>query len=323
MKSILSIASLLFAVFAGLIIAGWPSAVEPMQHAQVLPDDLDSYLMDSESVFDDIVAGAEKKIIWVDSTKQKTPLSIVYLHGFSATRQETAPLSDSLARRWGANLYYARLAGHGRGDDAMGEPTVDDWFADTAEAIEIGRRIGERVVVIGTSTGGTLATWLAAQDEHEESLAGVVLISPNYWPRATGVGLLLWPYGALIGKAVQGEYVEWEPQNEGHGTYWTNRYPVSAAVEMMRLVSYVNDIDLNTVDVPVLVIYSPNDGVVDPTYITAAYDEFGASSKQIIPVEQAESHNNHVLAGEILSPGDTGRLIQYIDTFFKDLQPAM
>jgi hypothetical protein len=39
------------------------------------------------------VPGAEKKIIWAGEAAQKTPLSIVYLHGFSATRQERAPQS--------------------------------------------------------------------------------------------------------------------------------------------------------------------------------------------------------------------------------------
>lgn len=79
-----------------------------------LPKDIDHYLAQSEAQFHDIVPGAEKIIIWANATKTKTPLSIVYLHGFSATRQETSPLSDKLAAQLGANVYYTRLSGHGR-----------------------------------------------------------------------------------------------------------------------------------------------------------------------------------------------------------------
>ncbi|MDD4273595.1 MAG: hypothetical protein PHG14_07705 [Desulfobacter postgatei] len=38
----------------------------------------------------------------------------VYIHGFSATRKETAPLSDLVAKTLNANLFYTRLSGHGR-----------------------------------------------------------------------------------------------------------------------------------------------------------------------------------------------------------------
>jgi esterase/lipase len=136
-------------------------------------------------------------------------------------------------------------------------------------------------------------------------------------PRAEMIGLLLWPYGEMIGKAVEGDYVEWEPSNEGHGTYWTNRYPVGAVVEMMRLLKHVNGHDFSQMDVPVQVIYSPNDQVVDPEYIVNTYETMGSPRKAIIPLEDVESENNHVLAGDILSPGDTERVINYIDSFVR------
>ena len=307
------LASLLIAV---LLLAGRPASIDPVSERSSLPGDLDVFLEESESVFGDLVPGTSKVIYWADSSKQKTPLSVVYLHGFSASRQETAPVSDSLAKRWGANLFYARLTGHGRSSDAMGEATADDWLADAAEALTIGKRLGERVVVIGTSTGATLATWLGMQQD-ADAIEALILISPNYWPRAEMVGLLLWPYGEMIGKAVEGDYVEWEPANEDHGKYWTNKYPVGAVVEMMRLLRYVNDMDLSVMNVPVQVIYSPDDQVVDPQYITMTFDEIGSSQKEILPLEEIEAENNHVLAGDILSPSDTKRVIDHIDEFVR------
>ena len=302
------------------LLAGRPSTVEPPADTTSLPENLDGYLEESEAQFSDIIPETNKVIIWADSLKKRTPLSVVYLHGFSATRQETAPVSDSLASRWGANLFYTRLAGHGRSDDAMGEATADDWLEDATEALEIGRRLGDKIVLVGTSTGGTLATWLAAQPEANDLIEAVVLISPNFWPRAEGVGMLLWPYGELLGKAVEGDYVEWEGVNEGHARFWTNRYPIGAAVEMMRLVNFVNDLDLSAIEVPVLVVYSPEDQVVDPEYIRASFEEIGSIDKHIIALEEIEADNNHVLAGSILSPSDTKRVIDHIDEYVKKLE---
>jgi hypothetical protein len=62
----------------------------------------------------------------------------------------------------GANLYFARLKGHGRSGDAMLEGSVQGWIDDFAEAVAIGRRLGERVVIMATSTGASLATSAAA-----------------------------------------------------------------------------------------------------------------------------------------------------------------
>ena len=312
----LPIIAIILVVVTSVLLAGRPASIDDVSVDFPLPDDLDTYLSASEAQYTDIVPGTEKVIFWADSSKRKTDISVVYLHGFSATRQETAPVSDSLAARLGANLFYTRLSGHGRSSEAMGEASADDWLNDAVEALEIGKRLGDRVVVIGTSTGGTLATWLAAQPMAKD-IESIVLISPNYWPRAEMVGLLLWPYGEMLGKAVEGDYVEWEPSNEAHGTYWTNRYPVGAVVELMRLLKHVNKLDFASMKVPVLVIYSPDDQVVDPEYITMTFDEIGSSRKMIIPLEDVESESNHVLAGSILSPGDTKRVTDFIYTFVR------
>ncbi len=314
--SSLAVAGSLLAV---LIFSGRRKPVDTEIHEKVFTERLEEELAASEARFADIIPGTEKTIVWADSSQEKTPYSIVYIHGFSATRQETAPLSDNLSQKWGANLFYTRLSGHGRSDgQAMGEPTVNDWLNDADEALEVGKQIGEKVIVIGTSTGGTLATWLASKYGAEE-IAGVVLISPNFWVQAPGAGAMLWPWGKQILHMVQGESYEWEPFNDGHAQYWTNKYPSAALVEMMMLLDYVNNLDFESIDVPALFVYSPNDQVVVPAEIEAAYDRFGSPVKQIEAIDSVEDRNNHVLAGEILSPGSTDQIAEIIDDFIKSL----
>ena len=301
-----------------VFLAGPRVAVDTDLVALDLPDDLDSYLAESEAQFSDIVPNTEKTIIWAGEPGQKTEISVVYLHGFSATRQETAPLSDHLAAELGANLFYTRFAGHGRSGEAMAEATVNAWLNDSWEAYQIGQQLGEKVLVIGVSTGGTAATWLASQPDTDNLLA-TVLISPNFGPNDPTSEILTWPWAEQIANALIGPERSWEPANEGHAQYWTERYPTRAILPMMGLVKLARGGNLAGLSSPVLVIYSPNDTVVSSTRTQEIFEQLGATPKEIIEITDAQDESSHVLAGDILAPDDTARVKRYILDFVEAL----
>jgi len=58
-----------------------------------------------------LVPDTESRIVWANG-EARTPWAVVTLHGFSATRQETAPLAETVASLLNANLYEVRLTGH-------------------------------------------------------------------------------------------------------------------------------------------------------------------------------------------------------------------
>ncbi|MDO8947883.1 MAG: hypothetical protein Q7U88_12110 [Desulfocapsaceae bacterium] len=124
-----------------------------------LPPDLDTYLARRESTHEDIMPGTEKKIVSVHTLGKQTPLSIVYVHGFSASRQDTAPLAAEIAAQLHANLYSTRLRGHVRGGEAMLDGSVNGWVNDIHEAVEINREAlgtsdGNYVDLYGRDSGG-------------------------------------------------------------------------------------------------------------------------------------------------------------------------
>lgn len=283
-----------------------------------LEPDLVTYLATSEARYPDIVPGTEKRILWADSASPRvTSLAVVYLHGFSATRQETRPLTERTARALGANAFLTRLRGHGRPGDALAEVTMNDWIRDAAEAIEIGRRLGRRVVLVGVSTGATLAVWAAAQDRWREDLAALVLISPNFRPADPAAAILTWPWGGAIARLAVGRYREWEPVNEEQARYWTTRYPTEALLPMAALVKTVRSLDLERLETPTLVVYSPEDRVVSVDAIRQAIGRLGGVPTESYLVSEPEDPAGHVLAGDILSPGSTdtvvGAIVEFVE----------
>ncbi|MDY6943809.1 MAG: alpha/beta fold hydrolase [Pseudomonadota bacterium] len=280
-----------------------------------LPDDLDAYLTDSESRFDDILPGVEKTIVWAGERGVKSEFSLVYFHGFSATRQEIAPLCDRLAAELGANLYYPRLPGHGRSAEAMGQSGVNDWLNAGHEALEIGRQMGERVILIGTSTGATLATWLAA-NVPEPQLAALVLLSPNFRPANRAASWVLLPWGQHLAEWAIGPTRSWEPQNDRQARLWHTTYPTRALSAMMGLVRVTVKSDLHRIQTPTLVVYSPRDQVVSPQAIESTFQRMGPS-KKLVPFHDSADRTQHVLAGDIISPTSTDALLALMMDFLQ------
>jgi len=275
---------------------------------------LDVELARSEAEFSDIIPGAEKKIIWFDTVNTKTLFSIIYLHGFSASRQEVSPLTENLAKKLGANLFLTRLTGHGQTPEAMAGITAENLLVDALDAFEIGKKIGERVIVVGMSTGATLATWLAAC--HQSALlAGVVLLSPNYGLASPKSNLLLKPMARYWLPLIVGRTYQFEPDNALQEKFWSWRYPTVALIPLMALVKRVTDLAFDKLTTPVLVLYSEEDKVVDVPKIRFVYDKIGAKNKQIHVITGTQGTTHHVLAGDILSPATTKKVESHILSF--------
>jgi alpha-beta hydrolase superfamily lysophospholipase len=273
---------------------------------------LDGWVAQQEAAVADIRPGTAKGIVWHGAAGERTPWSVVYLHGFSASRLETAPLAEQVAQALGANLFHSRLTGHGRASpDAMGEASVQDWLADTLEAVRIGQLLGEKVLVVSVSTGSTLATWLALRPEGG-SVAAQVFISPNYGPRNKLSELINGPWGRQIAVALEGETRGRTPDDPREAHAWTTRYPTRALFPMMALVDHVRDSDMSAFRTPLLVLYSEQDKTVDPQLTRDVFARIASQDKKAVVVDYSESTGQHVLAGDIRAPKATAPMADTI-----------
>lgn len=273
--------------------------------------DLDPWLQTSESKFEGLRPGTAKGVVWASADKQQTPWSVVYIHGFSATRLETAPLADQVAKALGANLFYTRLSGHGLPGQAMGEASAQDWMADTLEAVRIGKTLGRKVLVISCSTGSTLSTWLGTTPQAAD-VSAFVFISPNFGLKNKMSELINGHWGQQIATAISGDTIRYEQTDPREVVAWTGSYPTKALFPMMALVKKVRDSDLSAFQKPVLVLYSAADQTVDPEEIKATFARLGSQQKSIDAVTYSQSKGQHVLAGDIRDPHSVAPMAESI-----------
>jgi alpha-beta hydrolase superfamily lysophospholipase len=179
-------------------------------------------LQASEAAFTDLRPGTNKGIVWQGSDRQRRPWAVVYLHGFSASRLETAPLAEVVGQALGAHVFYTRLTGHGRSGQAMAEALPQDWMADTLEALSIGQLLGDKILLISCSTGATLATWLGTSALGSQ-VAAHVFLSPNFGPKDWRGELVNWSWGRRLVLTMAGESRGWVPESEAEALAWTCR----------------------------------------------------------------------------------------------------
>jgi len=272
---------------------------------------LEDYLVEPVSL---LVAGTEKQLTWHADTVTKTEWSVVALHGFSASRQETAPLAELVAKNLGANLYETRFASHGLKENGLVDIKAEEWLDDVADALTVGDMIGEKIVVFAVSNGAALA--LAMLDHPTvQSADALILLSPNFGPADPKVMWATYPGGPLLLRLVAGSTRSWDAQNEQQEIYWTTSYPMQTIVEVIRVVDRAIR-KIRTVAAPrIQLIYSPDDKVVSISALKSAYVALNSPHKEIVEVSEYGNPYAHIIAGDIISPDNTVPLSARITDF--------
>lgn len=300
-------------VIAVLVLIGpyEPAPLTPNVDTSHVGPDIDRYFAAREAEFADIIPGTEKRVVWAGARGQKTPWSVLYVHGFSATSEEIRPVPDDVAKGLGANLVYTRLRGHGRGGDAMAEATVQDWMNDLAEALSAARAVGQRVLVISTSTGGTLMLAAAQDKAMMQDVAGSIFVSPNFGINNPAARLLTWPAARYWLPLLVGADRSFETFNETHARYWTTTYPTVAVLPMAAMVKAAVALDHSRATVPALFMFSEADKVVNPAITRRIAGEWGGPVEIINPaLSSRDDPNAHVIAGDVLSPDQTDTAVR-------------
>ncbi len=245
----------------------------------------------------------EARIIWADTAKkQKTKYSFVYIHGFGATWAEGDPIHIELAKKYGANLYLARLYDAGIKDpDAFKNLTPANFLAGAKHALAVGKALGDSVIVIGCSAGGLLACYLAAQ---HPDIKALILYSPCF--RVDGLQMATGPWGKQLLAQIGGTHRDITHYAPDRANYWLTRYHTNGVLALQQTMdAIVRPETFARIKMPVLMAYyykdeENQDKVVSVAAMLEAFDELGtpASLKRKVPLPNA---GEHVIASHFTS----------------------
>ena len=288
-------------------------------YSKILPtvpadaDGLEKYI-DSSECQHKLKKDNQARTFWYnDSTKQKTDYAIVYLHGFSSSQGEGAPTHRTIAKEFGCNLYLSRLAEHGIDtSEQLLNLTADNYWESAKEALVIGKQLGKKVILMGTSSGGALAIQLAAA--FPDDVASIVLYSPNIAIYDKNAWLLNQPWGLQIARlVVGGKYLKGSVNDSINNQYWNHLYRIEGAVALQEIVATsMTDKTFAAVHQPALALYYYNDELHQDTVVKVS-----AIKSMLISLATPDSlkrgvampnAGNHVLCSSIRSKDVAGTI---------------
>jgi len=268
-----------------------------------------------EKRFNNLRPNTEKKIIWADKSSIKTKISLVFIHGFSASRFELNPVIENVAKELGANIFFTRLTGHGQDGQSLADATLKDWIKDTDEAIKIGAILGDSIVLIGSSTGCSLIHTIL---EHQQNISSVIYVSPNFGTKSFRGQLLRIPGIKNFLPIIFGKEISFSSQNPDHKKCWTLSYPPEALLAIKDSVMAARNCNHNKIKVPILFWFSDEDKVVSAKATRRIMSKMGGNiSIHNPPLGNEDDPSRHGILGDILSPSQTPNGVSKIVDWLK------
>ncbi len=208
----------------------------------------------SEKNTDYLKPDNQSRIIFADSIPQKTEYCLLYLHGFSASPKEGYPVNEDFAKRYHMNAFLPRHYGHGlETPNNLKDMTQDHLIESAKDALKVARQLGNKVILMSTSTGGTLSLILASSNPDVYSL---ILYSPNIEMAEDMTKIFTIPWGLQIGKMVSGEMIEYPDDPPIEKKYWQSLYRIEAVAYLQSLVeNTMNKRTFDQVKQPVFLAY--------------------------------------------------------------------
>lgn len=307
-----------------LAFALGPSTAEPVltQQLQRIPGDLPDIARSIERSESrpSVRPQARAHIRWADSVPAQTDIAILYLHGFSGTWHDGSPAIERVAKELRANLFLARLHGHGL---ATAEPLLDfhpdSVYQSAVRALSITRRLGKRVVVIGTSTGATLGLLLAAR--YPEIVSCVVNWSPNIRLAHPLSFLSNGPWGLELTRLILGgAYREVVTDDTARNMYWYMKYRAEAIPQLQALLeASMHEETFARIKAPVLTMCwykdaDTQDSLVSVDAMRTMHQQLGTSNKQFVTLDAGNHEIGYGRESKVVD-GVVNRSVAWVRTF--------
>lgn len=284
--------------------------------------ELDGYLATKEQKVGNVKPGNAAKVLWVSDHKyQKTPYAFVYLHGFGASHREGEPIMSKLSEAFGANVYMSRLEEHGLDrENGYEYLTPESHLASAENALAMGKLLGEKVVLVSTSTGGTLSLHLAAKDA---DIAGLIMYSPFIGLFNPMMEKIIEPGGKEFFVAQAGGEIQKQAREPEVAKYWSTNYHVNGYVSLISMLKQTMVSEtFEKVKCPVFMGYyykneEEQDKVVSVAAMLEMFDQLGTPASDKLSMAFPNTAN-HVIGCDLRSR-DWSSVYEETVTFINDV----
>jgi len=232
----LSVILVLFVVYLAGPKFPSPKLTRDLPSIQLQTSEVESFVRNKESKLK-IKPDNESLIRWAnDSLKNKTPYCLLYLHGFAACWYEGNPVNIDFAKRYGMNMYAPLLAAHGIDTaEALLDMTPERLYESAKEALVVAQSLGEKVIIMGTSTGATMALKMVA--DHPELMEGLIMLSPNVELFSPLGVIAAKPWGLQLGRfAFKSNYRMLDTKYPEECKYWYCKQRLEGGIYLQQLI---------------------------------------------------------------------------------------
>jgi carboxylesterase len=203
-----------------------------------------------------------------DGAGSNGQVGVLLCHGLTGTPQSLRPWAEHLAAE-GYTVRLPLLPGHGTRWQDANRTDFSDWLATvTASLAELTSRC-RAVVVCGLSMGGTLTLRLA--ELHPEAISGIVLVNPSILSLRRDMRFL--PLVKHVVPALRGIASDIADPSVAEDGY--DRTPLKATDSLRRAWKVVRA-ELPSIRMPVLLLHSAVDHVVEPENSRVLLAEIGS-----------------------------------------------
>jgi alpha-beta hydrolase superfamily lysophospholipase len=162
-------------------------------------------------------------------------------------------------------------------------------------AYAIGKQLGKKVILMATSTGGTLALKLAGE---YPDIAGLILLSPNIAINDPNAWVLNNHWGLQVARMIKGKYNQSDDTSAIYAQYWNAKYRMEATVELEELIeTTMKESTFQKVNQPTLLLYyykneDQQDPVVKVSAMKRMFTQLGTpdSLKRQVAIPNAGDH---------------------------------
>lgn len=238
-------------------------------------------LVDFPFIDGDVVAERSRSFFYPGG-----PHAILLVHGFAGTIDGQRALGKFLFTK-GFTVLGLRLPGHGTAVEDLAKTNATDWQQAVTDAVQWLRQQHPRVSIIGASLGGNLALCQAVDHHNVDKI--VLLSTPlkvrGQWWKQLAIPVLL-PFKKYAKKSWVKNQEE-RQRRIASGSYLS--VSLRAFKSMLELLSHTRHI-LSRVTIPVLLIYSKTDEVIQPKSATWLFKHLSSVHKKLLWVATHDHH---------------------------------